>query len=74
MAAGEVSLQWGLRGPIHAPSTACAAGANAIGDAFWTVAQGNADVMVAGASEACIDVIALGGFGRRACMPTPPSH
>ena len=68
--AGAVSIRHGLRGPNRAVATACAAGADAIGDAFHLIRSGNADVMVAGGTEACVDAVALGAFGRsssRAC-------
>ena len=62
--AGAVSIRHGLRGPNRAAATACAAGADAIGDAFHLIRSGNADVMVAGGTEACVDAVALGAFGR----------
>src|SRR4051794_37110051 len=49
---GQVSIRWGLRGPNTAVATACASAANAIGDAFKTIQNGLADIMVTGGSEA----------------------
>ena len=62
--AGAVSIRHRLRGPNRAAATACAAGADAIGDAYHLIRSGNADVMVAGGTEACVDAVALGAFGR----------
>lgn len=62
MAAGQVSIALGARGPVSAVVTACATGTNAIGDAFRLVARGDVDVAVAGGSEAAITPLSLGGF------------
>lgn len=62
MAAALVSIRFGLKGPLSAPSVACSTGANAIGDAFRILARGDADVMLAGGSEACLTPMAYGGF------------
>jgi len=62
LAAGQVSIRHGLKGPIGAPVTACAASLQAIGDAARLIRSGEADVMVAGGTEACIDKVSYAGF------------
>jgi 3-oxoacyl-[acyl-carrier-protein] synthase II len=62
MAAGWVSMELGLRGPLGAPCTACAASAMAIGEGYDAIRLGRADVMFCGGSEAGITPIALAGF------------
>src|SRR4030042_384936 len=62
MAACLVSIRFGLKGPLSSPSVACSTGANAGGDAFRILQRGNADIMLAGASEACITPRAYGGL------------
>ncbi len=62
MAAAMVSIRFGLKGPLSAPSVACSTGANAVGDAFRILARGDADIMLAGGSEACLTPMAYGGF------------
>jgi 3-oxoacyl-[acyl-carrier-protein] synthase II len=57
-----VSISHGFKGPISAPSVACSTGANAIGDAFRIVQRGDADIMIAGSSEACITPLPFAGF------------
>jgi len=72
MAACMVSIKFGFKGPLSAPSVACSTGANAIGDAFRIVQRGDADVMLAGSSEASIDPLAYGGFcATRSMTPNP---
>jgi len=62
MAACMVSIKYGLKGPLSAPSVACSTGANAIGEAFRIIQRGDADIMLAGGSEACVTPLAFGGF------------
>lgn len=62
MAASHISIKHGLRGPLGAPITACAAGAQAIGDAARLIRCGEADIAVCGGAEACIDRVSLGSF------------
>jgi 3-oxoacyl-[acyl-carrier-protein] synthase II len=70
LAAGHVSIQHKLRGPLHCTSTACASGTNAIGDAYRFIQFGDADVMVAGASEACISPVTAAMFTRSRSLAT----
>jgi 3-oxoacyl-[acyl-carrier-protein] synthase II len=62
LAAGQVSIRHGLKGPIGAPVTACAASLQALGDAARLIRSGEADVMVAGGAEACVDKVSYAGF------------
>ena len=62
MAAGHVSIALGLKGPSSCVVTACATGTNNIGDAFRVLQRGDADVMVAGGTEASISQAAVAGF------------
>jgi 3-oxoacyl-[acyl-carrier-protein] synthase II len=70
LAAGQVSIRHGLKGPIGAPVTACAASLQAIGDAARLIRCGEADVMVAGGTEACIDKVSFAGFSAARAMST----
>jgi 3-oxoacyl-[acyl-carrier-protein] synthase II len=62
MAAGQVSMIFGLKGPNFCPTSACATGAHAIGEAVETIRRGWADVMVAGGSEAPIVPVGIAAF------------
>ncbi|MEP4030237.1 beta-ketoacyl-ACP synthase II [Roseibium polysiphoniae] len=70
LASGQVSIRHGLRGPLGAPVTACAASLQAIGDAVRILRNGEADVMVAGGTEACLDPVSLAGFSAARAMST----
>jgi 3-oxoacyl-[acyl-carrier-protein] synthase II len=67
---GQVSIEYGLKGPTSAVATACASAANALGDAFRTIQLGHADVMIAGGSEAAITHMGLGGFASLRALST----
>jgi len=62
LAAGQVSMIYGLRGPSYSNTSACASSAHSIGEAFEWIRRGRADVMVAGGAEATITGLGVGGF------------
>ena len=70
MAAGQVSIRYGAKGPISATATACATSANSIGDSFKMIQHGDADVMIAGGSEAAVTQLAIGGFAAMRALST----
>ncbi len=61
-ASGQLSIHFGLYGPSIAVASACASATNAIGEAMWMIKRGDADVMIAGGSEAAVTPLGLGGF------------
>jgi 3-oxoacyl-[acyl-carrier-protein] synthase II len=60
--AGNLSIQWGLKGPVSATATACATAGNAIIDAYKTIQYDDADIMIAGGSEAAITKLGMAAF------------
>ena len=71
---GQIAIEFGLRGPNMAVVTACASGANAIGEAGEMIRRGVADVMVAGGAEAAIVSIAFAGFNIMDAISTRNDH
>jgi 3-oxoacyl-[acyl-carrier-protein] synthase II len=70
MAAGQVSIQFGLRGPNFCTVSACASSAHAIGESLRLLRAGDADVIIAGGSESTITPMALAGFGNARALST----
>jgi 3-oxoacyl-[acyl-carrier-protein] synthase II len=70
LAAGQVSIRFGAKGPNSATCTACSASAHAIGDAFEIIRRGDADAMIAGGSEAAITPMGVGGFAALRALST----
>ncbi|PPR21984.1 MAG: 3-oxoacyl-[acyl-carrier-protein] synthase 2 [Alphaproteobacteria bacterium MarineAlpha10_Bin3] len=70
LSSGHVSIEYGFRGPNHAVVTSCASGAHAIGDAARMIALDDADVMVAGGSEAAICRLGMAGFASARALST----
>jgi 3-oxoacyl-[acyl-carrier-protein] synthase II len=70
LAAGQVSIRFGAKGPNSATCTACSASAHAIGDAFEIIRRNDADVMIAGGSEAAITPMGVGGFAAMRALST----
>jgi 3-oxoacyl-[acyl-carrier-protein] synthase II len=62
LAAGQVSIAWGLRGPSYCTTSACSSGAHAIGEAAEWIRRGKCDVMVAGGAEATVTPVGISGF------------
>jgi 3-oxoacyl-[acyl-carrier-protein] synthase II len=70
LAAGQVSIRFGAKGPNLATCTACSASAHAIGESFEIIRRGDADAMITGGSEAAITPMSVGGFGAMRALST----
>ena len=70
MAAGQISIKFGLKGPNYATTSACATASHAIADAFILIQRGSADLMMCGGSEAAITEMAIGGFNAMRALST----
>jgi 3-oxoacyl-[acyl-carrier-protein] synthase II len=70
LAAGQVSIRFGAKGPNSATCTACSASAHAIGDALEIIRRHDADIMIAGGSEAAITPMGVGGFAAMRALST----
>lgn len=70
LAAGQVSIRFGAKGPNSATCTACSASAHAIGDSLEIIRRGGAELMIAGGSEAAITPLGVGGFASMRALST----
>jgi 3-oxoacyl-[acyl-carrier-protein] synthase II len=70
LASGHVSIRYGAKGPNSATATACSASAHAIGDAYKIIQRSDADVMIAGGTEAAITPMSVGGFAAMRALST----
>lgn len=73
---GSLAIRYGLRGPNFSPVSACASGSHALGEAMWMIRRGDADIMLAGGSEACITRLMMSGFHALTALSclTPPER
>ncbi len=77
MAAGLTAIEVGAKGPNSSPVTACAAGSNAVGDAFRMIQRGEAEAMICGGTEAAVTPLAVAGFASAKALSTrndDPEH
>ena len=77
LAAGQVSIRFGAKGPNSATATACAAGAHAIGDSFKIIQRADADIMICGGAESAITPMSIAGFASMRALSTnndDPQH
>jgi len=70
IASGIVSMRYGAKGPNYCTVSACASSAHALGDAFRLIKHGDADVMIAGGTEAAVTAMSVGGFAAMKAMST----
>ena len=72
MASGYVAIRHNLKGPNFSIVTACASGLHSIGEAYWMIVRGDADVMVCGGTEAVVEPFSLAGFSPNRKIQFPP--
>jgi 3-oxoacyl-[acyl-carrier-protein] synthase II len=70
MAAGQISIRYGLKGPNYATTSACATASHAIADAFMLIQRGSVDLMMCGGSEAAISELPIAGFNAMHALST----
>jgi 3-oxoacyl-[acyl-carrier-protein] synthase II len=70
IAAGQISIRFGLKGPNYATTSACATSSHAIADAFFLIQRGSTDLMVCGGSESAITEVSIGGFNSMKAIST----
>jgi 3-oxoacyl-[acyl-carrier-protein] synthase II len=70
IAAGQISIRYGLKGPNYATTSACATSSHAIADAYMLIQRGSADLMICGGSESAITEMAIGGFTAMRALST----
>jgi 3-oxoacyl-[acyl-carrier-protein] synthase II len=70
LAAGQVSMRFGAKGPNEATATACTTSAHSVGDSFRIIQHNDADVMIAGGSEAAVTPMGVGGFAAMRALST----
>jgi 3-oxoacyl-[acyl-carrier-protein] synthase II len=70
IAAGQISIRFGLKGPNYATTSACATSSHAIADAFFLIQRGSTDLMVCGGSESAITEVSIGGFNSMRAIST----
>jgi 3-oxoacyl-[acyl-carrier-protein] synthase II len=70
LAAGQLSIRFGAKGPCYSQVSACSSGAHSIGDGFRVIQRGEADVMLCGGSEAVVTPLGVGGFGAMRALST----
>ena len=70
IAAGQISIKFGLKGPNYATTSACATSSHAIADAFILIQRGSSDLMLCGGSESAVEEMSIGGFNAMKALST----
>lgn len=70
IAAGQIAIRWGFKGPNYATTSACATSSHALANALMLIQRGDADIMIAGGSEAAICPMGVGGFNAMKALST----